>query len=404
MSLEKATVSSYSIPNSTNVPAFDVYSAALSIDPQNVTPTSRHCDNCFNDVTSEMKVFHCNHSVCQKCLEQLSSSGSNYYSPLFGNQACPICCSDAKPIVNSHQFLPNGNSLPPHNGGYIPMHYPPPPDHNKPLGMDPFSSLLYNPTMPPPPPPRPPMSHMNGGHFNPFQSYNGPHSNMKIHPNMGNVPPPHCSPNLPPTMSSVFTNPNHMPPPPDPTLEMVSSSNSPIPLPQAFNAKQMPMANTTPFFPPNMHLDPIQTLPTGLPQMDPIHNSLQPMPPHSLPPTDPIHSFAPNSITTDSIPTTLSPSLPSTDVIQNDLPTNSQPNSLPSTVSSTLPSILPSSSTSTSLTSSEASSGSSSISNSVIPENPVQCTFDEAITAIVQCIDCGDYLCETCVKAHRKVR
>ena len=384
MSIENSSLKSFH-QNSSNAPAFDVYSAALSIDPQNVVPNNTHCDNCFNDVTSEMKLFSCQHSICQTCLDGQTPTNS-LYSTVFGqNQLCPICSSDAKPIVNGNNFLTNANSLVPNgnsiappinaaNLGYIPMNVFPPPEHQKPLSIDPFSSLIYQPAIPPP-------VHINGSHVNPFQGFNGNH---KVHSNTGPQ-----SPSLANTINSQVTHPltdqlqtqNVSNPPPNSPHLMLSQPINSMPPNSTPHTMPIPMHsnytnNLPPNFPPNF--------PTNMPPNFP--NIFPPNLPNPFPPPPMLTNFQSNfSIPKPpSIPITLPNTVPN-------IPINSPiPPPSPNLVS------IPTTS-SVSTTSSEAGSLTSSI-------NSVLCSCDEGISATAQCVDCEDFLCDSCVRAHRKVR
>ena len=383
MSIENSSLNSFHQSSST-APAFDVYSAALSIDPQNVVPNNTHCDNCFNDVTTEMKLFSCQHSICQSCLDG-QTPGNNLYSTVFGeNQLCPICSSDPKPIVNGNNFLsnnnslvPNGNSIvPPINGnqlGYIPMNVFPPPEHQKPLSIDPFSSLIYQPPMPPP-------AHINGSHVNPFQGFNGNH---KVHSTTGPL-----SPSLASTINSQVSHSltdqlhtqnvsNPTPSSPHLMLSQPTNSKNSIPHTMPISMPNNYSNNLPPNFPPNF--------PTNMPPN--FSNIFPPNLPNPFPPPM-LTNFQSNF----SIPKP--PNIPITipTTVQN-LPTNSpippqSPNPTPNTN-------IPSSTTSS--IGSDAGSLTSSI-------NSVLCSCDEGISVTAQCMDCEDFLCDSCVRAHRKVR
>ncbi|KAI6647119.1 E3 ubiquitin-protein ligase TRIM71-like [Oopsacas minuta] len=371
-------------PSSTTAPAFGIYSAALSIDPQNVVPNTTHCHNCFNDVTNEMKLFSCQHSICQTCLKG-QSPGNNLYSAVFGpNQMCPICSPlDSKPIVNGNNFLstvspliPNGNALPPPPNGnplaYIPMNiFPPPPLPPPPPGsehtkMEPFASLLYQ------PPP-----HINGNHGNPFQGFNGNHPGMKVHANTG---PP--SPNLASTLNNQITDQIHIPTT-SPHIAMPVPINTGIPA-----SKQTSLQLPTTL---HNHMSvPMHTLPPNFPPNFPA--IFPPLPPNlrSFPPPPILTNFQSNF----SIPKPHNSSLPP--ATTTTLPNNSPiPPSSPKVMNTiTLP-------TTSSGVSSSSSSDGSSLTSSI---NSIMCSCDEGTSATAQCMDCEDYLCESCVRAHRKVR
>ena len=397
---------SSSFHQSSSVPAFDVYSAALSIDPQNVVPNNTHCDNCFNDVTSEMKLFSCQHSICQTCLDG-QTPGNTLYSTVFGqNQLCPICSIDSKPIVNGNNFLsnnsalvPNGNSIAlPNNSnqlGYIPMNVFPPPEHSKPLSIDPFSSLIYQPPMPPPP-------HINGSHVNPFQGFNGNH---KVHSNTGPL-----SPSLASTINSQVSHslsdqlhtqnvPNPTPLSPHLIIPQPINSKPPIPIPHTLPTT---LSNQ---MPPGMHTNYANNLPPNFPpnfppNMPPNFPNL----PNIFPPNLPNH-FPPQMLTNFQTnfsipkPPNIPISLPNT--LQN-LPNNLPiPPPSPNLVSATSNIINLPTTNSVSTSSSIASSEAGSLTGSI---NYVLCSCDEGISATAQCMDCEDFLCDSCVRAHRKVR
>ena len=398
---------------STTAPAFDVYTAALSIDPQNVVPNNAHCDNCFNDVSTEMKLFSCRHSICQACLE-VQPPGNSLYSTVFGqNQLCPICSLDSKPIVNGNNFLsngnpmmPNGNSLPPPPNGnplaYIPMNiYPPPPpgsDPSKIPSMDPFASLIYQQPMPPPP-------HMNGNHLNSFQGFNGNHPSMKVH-NTNNGP---TSPSLASTINNQITStisdqthvhttsPHYMVPQPVNSKQQTHSLPTTMPNHMPISMHNNFTNNLPPNFPPNF--PPIPNFPNIFPPLPPnLQNSFPPPPPLVTNFQSNFSIPKPQNLS----PVVTTPNLPENSPIPLQSPKISNITGIP--VTPTTPAAVTSTTTTATTSRTSSSLGSSEASSLTNSINSVLCSCDEGVSATAQCIDCEDYLCESCVRAHRKVR